>query len=116
MGGRAGPGVTVTDASGTRGVNALIAASIRAASAALVTRTLIARAAFDNADVDGRAALVVVQRVERQDLVRELDHGTDPFFWRDSRVCRAAHNLYPIDPRAFARSLERAAGKGRLQD
>src|SRR5919204_1226059 len=77
---------------------------------------VLARSAANDADVDGDAALVVVQGVQRQDLVRELLGRADAFGAMRARVGGTAGDRQSEPAEPFPRDLEVAACAGRLDD
>src|SRR5260370_31735655 len=63
----------------------------------------------DHPHIDGGANCVVVERVQRQDLLRELLRRADAFLWLHSRVGRATGGADEVVARAFSTPLWPAA-------
>ena len=62
-----------------------------------------ARAAFDDAGVDGGAAAIIIPSFDARELPRQFVDGVDPFLWGKARVRGAAMH----DQLGFADSLDR---------
>ncbi len=76
-----------------------------------------ARAAFDDAGIDGDAAPKIIPSFDARELPRQFVDGVDTFPWSETRVRGAAmHGQFGF-ANSFARRLQQAArAEGRLKD